>query len=31
MSKVRLGRSDLMVTSICFGTSGLGEMPDTDG
>jgi D-threo-aldose 1-dehydrogenase len=31
MNKVRLGRSDLMVTSICFGTSGLGDMPDTYG
>src|ERR1700760_815386 len=31
MEKVRLGRTDLMVTSICFGTSGLGDMPDTYG
>ncbi len=31
MDKVRLGRSDLMVTSICFRTSGLGDMPDTYG
>ena len=31
MDKVRLGRSDIMVTSICFGTSGLGDMPDTYG
>ena len=31
MDKVRLGRTDLMVTSICFGTSGLGDMPDTYG
>ena len=31
MNKVRLGRSDLMVTPICFGTSGLGDMPDTYG
>jgi D-threo-aldose 1-dehydrogenase len=31
MNKVRVGRTDLMVTSICFGTSGLGDMPDTYG
>jgi len=31
MDKVRLGRTDLEVTSICFGTSGLGDMPDTYG
>src|SRR5260370_10500772 len=31
MEKVRLGRTDLMVTSVCFGTSGLGDMPDTYG
>ena len=31
MNKVRLGRADLMVTSICFGTSGIGDMPDTYG
>jgi D-threo-aldose 1-dehydrogenase len=31
MNKVRLGRTDLMVTSIGFGTSGLGDMPDTYG
>jgi D-threo-aldose 1-dehydrogenase len=31
MDKVRLGRTDLRVTSICFGTSGLGDMPDTYG
>src|SRR5580704_10313796 len=31
MEKVRLGRTDLMITSICFGTSGLGDMPDTYG
>jgi D-threo-aldose 1-dehydrogenase len=30
-NKVRLGRTDLMVTPICFGTSGLGDMPDTYG
>src|SRR5208283_4757645 len=26
-----LGRTDLIVTAICFGTSGLGDMPDTYG
>ena len=31
MNKVRLGRTDLIVTAICFGTSGLGDMPDTYG
>jgi D-threo-aldose 1-dehydrogenase len=31
LNKVRLGRTDLMVTRICFGTSGLGDMPDTYG
>jgi D-threo-aldose 1-dehydrogenase len=31
MDKVRLGRTDIMVTSICFGSSGLGDMPDTYG
>jgi D-threo-aldose 1-dehydrogenase len=31
MTKVRLGRTDLMVTSVCFGTSGLGDMPETYG
>jgi D-threo-aldose 1-dehydrogenase len=31
MNKVRLGRTDLMVTPIGFGTSGLGDMPDTYG
>ena len=31
MKKVRLGRTDLMVTPICFGTSALGHMPDTYG
>ena len=31
MDKVRLGRTDLMVTPVCFGTSGLGDMPDTYG
>jgi predicted oxidoreductase len=31
MNKVRLGGADLMVTPVCFGTSGLGDMPDTYG
>ena len=31
MDKVRLGRTDMMVTSIGFGASGLGHMPDTYG
>jgi len=31
MNKVRLGRTDIMVTPLCFGTSGLGDMPDTYG
>src|SRR5271156_3662180 len=31
MTKVRLGRTDLMVTPVGFGTSGLGDMPDTYG
>src|SRR5579863_1844351 len=31
MKKIRLGRTDLMVTPICWGTSGLGDMPDTYG
>ena len=26
-----LGRTGLMVTPICFGTSGLGDMPETYG
>ena len=26
-----LGRTGLKVTPICFGTSGLGDMPDTYG
>ena len=29
--KVRLGRTRLEVTPICFGTSGIGDMPDTYG
>ncbi|MGO9744126.1 MAG: aldo/keto reductase [Roseiarcus sp.] len=31
LAKVRLGRTDLEVTPICFGSSGLGDMPDTYG
>ncbi len=31
MPRVRLGRTGIMVTPICFGTSGLGHMPDTYG
>jgi D-threo-aldose 1-dehydrogenase len=31
MKTVRLGRTDLFVTPICFGASGLGDMPDTYG
>jgi D-threo-aldose 1-dehydrogenase len=31
MNKVRLGRTDLMVTPIGFGTGGLGDMPDSYG
>jgi D-threo-aldose 1-dehydrogenase len=31
MKKIRFGRTDLMVTPICFGSSGLGDMPDTYG
>jgi D-threo-aldose 1-dehydrogenase len=31
MNKVRLGRTDLEVTPIGFGTTGLGDMPDTYG
>jgi D-threo-aldose 1-dehydrogenase len=31
MNKVRLGRADLEATPVCFGTSGLGDMPDTYG
>jgi D-threo-aldose 1-dehydrogenase len=29
-NKARLGRTDLMVTPICFGTGGIGDIPDTD-
>ena len=31
MDKVLLGRTDLAITPVCFGTSGLGDMPDTYG
>ena len=31
MNQVRLGRTGLTVTSVCFGASGLGDMPDTYG
>jgi D-threo-aldose 1-dehydrogenase len=31
MTKVRLGGTELMVAPVCFGTSGLGDMPDTYG
>jgi D-threo-aldose 1-dehydrogenase len=31
IEKVMLGRSDLAVSKICFGTSSLGDMPDTYG
>jgi D-threo-aldose 1-dehydrogenase len=31
LKKVRLGRTELLVSPICFGTSGLGDMPDTYG
>ena len=31
MERVRLGRTDIMVAPICWGTSGLGDMPDTYG
>ena len=31
MNKVRLGRTGLAVTPLCFGASGLGDMPDTYG
>ena len=31
LNKVRFGKTDLVVTPICFGTSGLGDMPDTYG
>ena len=31
IDKVKLGRTNLAVTRICFGTSGLGDMPATYG
>ncbi|HLY00842.1 MAG TPA: aldo/keto reductase, partial [Roseiarcus sp.] len=31
MDKAPLGRTDLKVTPICFGASGIGDMPDTYG
>jgi D-threo-aldose 1-dehydrogenase len=31
MEKRPLGRTGLMVTPVCFGTSGLGDMPETYG
>ena len=31
MDKVLLGRTGLAITPVCFGTSGLGDMPDTYG
>jgi D-threo-aldose 1-dehydrogenase len=31
MQKTKLGRTDLTVSKICFGTSSLGSMPDTYG
>lgn len=31
MKKVRLGRTELMVTPVGFGAAGLGDMPDTYG
>jgi D-threo-aldose 1-dehydrogenase len=31
MNKARLGRTGLTVTQLCFGASGLGDMPDTYG
>ena len=31
LAKIPLGRTGLHVTPICFGTSGLGDMPDTYG
>ena len=31
VEKVQLGRTGLMVSRLCFGTSGLGDMPDTYG
>jgi D-threo-aldose 1-dehydrogenase len=31
MDKAPLGRTGLVITPICFGTTGLGDMPDTYG
>ncbi len=31
IDQVKLGRTDLFVSRICFGASGLGDMPDTYG
>ena len=31
LTKTRLGKTKLAVTNLCFGTSGLGSMPDTYG
>lgn len=31
MKRYALGKTDLEVTELCFGTSGLGDMPDTYG
>ena len=31
LKNIRLGRTDLTVAPICFGASGLGDMPDTYG
>ena len=31
LEKKRIGKTDLMVSPLCFGTSGLGNMPDTYG
>ena len=31
VEKVALGRTGLLVSRLCFGTSGLGDMPDTYG
>ena len=31
ITKKRIGKTNLMVSPLCFGTSGLGNMPDTYG
>jgi D-threo-aldose 1-dehydrogenase len=31
LTKVRLGRTDVTVSPVCFGASGLSDMPDTFG